>query len=391
MSWVRMTDTAAFHPIVLEVLEHPEADERSVDEVFGFMMRLASQSGAHFTDYVFAWSTAVTTAGSAARAERLLMQAQFAGYGELQVDEETGRRRFVLVADPEFIHLKTAEEDAWERQRKADNGNPGITVPVRLRDGDACRYCGNVVNWAARRGRLGGTYDHRPPGQPGSADTSVVACLSCNARRGADPVEVADERVPLMAPPIEPYYSSSTREWLIAHASILAQHGLTPPESRPDQKNLRPGYPVGGAPATSRRERHTTAAAASPQRHEAAAVRPQRRSGVATTAVPTTTAAAVRPQRQPGPAPQAGPGTTARPSTPRQAGSGRSRQVRGLQDPTSPGRDGSGRDGAGLDGASRVSPTVPLASPQPAPPDPARPRPRRRGKRGTRTRTTGGS
>ena len=40
-----------------------------------------------------------------------------------------------------------------------------IIVPVRWRDGDACRYCGKVVNWADRKGGKGGTYDHRMPGQ----------------------------------------------------------------------------------------------------------------------------------------------------------------------------------------------------------------------------------
>lgn len=381
MAWVRMTDTCAFHPTVLEVLEHPEADERSVDEVLGFMVRLATQSAAHYTDYVIAWSTAVTTATSAARAERLLLQAQFAGYGELQVDDTTGRRRFVMAADPEFIHLKTADEAAWERQRKADNGNPSITVPVRRRDGDACRYCGNVVNWSARRGGTRGTYDHRPPGQPGSAETSVVACWSCNAARGADPVEIADQRRPLMDPPTTPYYHSGTREWLAANAVVLAQHGMTPPELMPDQQNLRAGRPAPGAqaaPTTVRRATEPTAPARTPaaasrptQRHDRrSAPRQQRHDG---SSAGSTHVSAPR-------------SATPTPTPPRPAGSGRSRQVRGLQDSTSPGRDGAGRAGTGL-----VSPDQPLTSPHPSTPDPARPRPRRRGRRGGRARTTGDS
>ena len=37
MPWLKMSDTAAMHPIVLAVAEHPDADERSVDEVFGLV------------------------------------------------------------------------------------------------------------------------------------------------------------------------------------------------------------------------------------------------------------------------------------------------------------------------------------------------------------------
>ena len=58
-----MTDTAATHPIVLAVAEHPDADDRSVNEVFGFMLRLAARSAQYLTDYVFWYSSAVQIAG----------------------------------------------------------------------------------------------------------------------------------------------------------------------------------------------------------------------------------------------------------------------------------------------------------------------------------------
>ena len=146
MPWARLTDTAATHPIVLAVAEHPDADDRSVNEVFGFMLRLAAMSAQYLTDYVFWYSSAVQMAGSKSQADHLLELAAFAGYGVQDVEPGSGRRFFRLVADPDFVHIKTAEEVAWERDRKANNGDLSIIVPVRWRDGDACRYCGKVVN-----------------------------------------------------------------------------------------------------------------------------------------------------------------------------------------------------------------------------------------------------
>jgi hypothetical protein len=361
-----MTDTFATHPTVLAVLEHPDADERSVDEVAGYMARLATQAAQHFTDYVVSFATAITLAGTRQRAEQLLVMADFAGYGMFEVDDQTGRRRFRFVDDPEFIHMITADEYAWQKQRKADNANPDIIAPVRCRDGDVCRYCWNVVNFNARKGKLRGTYDHRPPGQPGSAQTTVVACGECNARRGKQPVEVADLDLPLHAAPEKPYFHASTRTWLQGYAQILRQHGMVPPPPAPDQKNLVAGRPAPGAPAAPR-ERHATDDAApgsAPTRQHApapAGTAPQR--GVRP-AAPTK-------DRRPAPRPVP-------------ADSGRSQQKRGLQDLETPGRVGSGRVGS-------APPTPPLGAGPPVPTTPphaparSQSSRRRRGRRGARS------
>ena len=253
MPWARLTDTAATHPIVLAVAEHPDADDRSVNEVFGFILRLAAMSAQYLTDYVFWYSSAVQMAGSKSQADHLLELAAFAGYGVQDVEPGSRRRFFRLVADPDFVHIKTAEEVAWERDRKANNGNLSIIVPVRWRDGDACRYCGKVVNWADRKGGKGGTYDHRLPGQSGTWHSEVVACRSCNSIRGnaskglppSEGMAAADRVRPLMTPPDRPYYSPRTREWLNSHADILALHDMRPPElAEEGTKPLRAGSDV---------------------------------------------------------------------------------------------------------------------------------------------------
>ena len=253
MPWARLTDTAATHPIVLAVAEHPDADDRSVNEVFGFMLRLAAMSAQYLTDYVFWYSSAVQMAGSKSQADHLLGLAAFAGYGVQDVEPGSGRRFFRLVADPDFVHIKTAEEVAWERDRKANNGDLSIIVPVRWRDGDACRYCGKVVNWADRKGGKGGTYDHRMPGQSGTWHSEVVACRSCNSIRGnaskglppSEGMAAADRIRPLLTPPDRPYYSPRTREWLNSHADVLALHDMRPPELAAEgTKPLRAGSDV---------------------------------------------------------------------------------------------------------------------------------------------------
>lgn len=388
MAWVRMSDTAAMHPIVLGVIDHPNATDDTVDVVFGYMTRLITLAAQYEADYVVPYATAKEVAGSFARADHLLELAAFSGYGVLEVDERTSRKLFKLVNDPEFIHIKTADELDFERQRKADNANPGICAPVRCRDGDACRYCGNVVRFTGtRRGKLAGTYDHRPPGQPGSAETSVVACGECNARRGNQPLEIADKILPLMSPPEKPYYHSSTREWLQSHKTILAQFGLTPPPEAPDQKNLMAGRPVPGAtaaPADGVRRATDDPKSAAPQR-------PQPQPTAAASAAPAPgvrQAAPIPPETQAAadPAPKsvrpAAPNPTARSADP-----SRSPQIASVQDLDIAGRAGTGRVGSGQYGSGLHGPArSPHPVPPPAVPPSTKPARRRRGARGGRSR-----
>lgn len=353
MAWLRMTDTAAMHPIVLAVDEHELADDRTVDEVFGFMTRLATTAAQYEADYVVAYPQVRTLAGSRERADRLLAQAQFAGYGVQEVDDVDGRRRWRFVNDPEFLHMRTKEELDFERQRKIDNSNVEITAPVRARDGDVCRYCGRVVRFDARRGRLRGTYDHRPPGKPAAFATMVVACGQCNARRGDRPLKEADAEVPLLAAPVAPYYHRNTREWLHDHRTELEREGLVPPPLAPDQHDTKQGDPAPGAQAApvGHGERRATgdpqqAAAPTRQRAQAAAEAPSRR--------------------------------PAAPSSVPVSDPGRSRQNPSIRIPEASGRDGTGRYGPLREGTGR-SPSPPGTNPR-----------RRRGSRGGRSRSQQG-
>ncbi|EYR64668.1 hypothetical protein N866_07105 [Actinotalea ferrariae CF5-4] len=385
MAWIKVSDTAAMYPALLAVAEHDDADERSVDEVFGWWCRLAILSAQHWTDYVVTFAVVLQVSGTRARADRLIGMAQFAGL--LSPVDLEGRRAVKLLDDPEFVHLKTAEEKAWEDQRKADNGNPAITVLVRHRDGDACRYCGKVVRFTARRGKLAGTYDHRPPGQPADAERSVVACSECNARRGNAPLEVADATLPLLPAPEHPYYHRTTRKWLHAYGALLAEHGLTPPPIQTEEiKDLRVGTqlqqpdpaPAGGVrPVTDPAPAKDVRPAPDPA--PAQDVRPvTQRPADSAPAKDVRPAPADAPQRHPGDRP---PRSARRRGERAPADPVKSGQVRGIQRTETPGRDGTGRDGPGLEGTGRAG----TAAAPPGPPPPSRSRRRRRGRRSPRS------
>lgn len=342
MPWTKSGDTAATYPPLLSVDEQPSAEDWSVNEVAGFVLRLFFHSAGHMTDYRVGFGD-VKLMGNG-RHELLVEQAVDAGLMALIEGEGRGRV-WKLVEDAEFVHLRKRSEVLWERQRDSDRRNTDLTMPVRLRDGDDCRYCGNPVNWADRKSGRGGTYDHRDPGRPATVETYVVSCRSCNSRRLND--EHADDNVPLLPPPTIPNYRGKTREMLEAFygpervAGRLGDPG--PDTARPQA--VRPGRVP--APGTAH------APVSDPAEATRDAARPE----------------AVRP---PADAPEPAQRHTARP-TRGHHGSGPD-QVR-IPDIRGGYRDGSGRAGPGLDGKGK-SGSGGVGSP-------ARRRGRRRGKRST--------
>lgn len=392
MPWLRIGDTAANHPIALAVLEDPAVDDRLLNEVFGFVTRCALQSTAHLTDYMVSRGTAIQVAGYS-RVDALLAAAITAGYlapSEMIIDG-AARSAYKLLDDPDFIHMRTREEIEWERQRKADNSNPALIVPVRLRDGDACRYCGLVVDFrpGQRKGRIAGTYDHREPGQPATVETYVVCCRACNAARGDDPR--ADAALPLLPEPERPYYSAHTIEWIRTN-DWAKRNGVKPPRKG---KAIEPGTPVSKGKATPANGSTTgpvpgtngssnrvltgdTQHSSAPGNGSTTGPAPDPHTGT-TGAVPQHPAPA-REQPAPAPKPAAGPPVTEpanQPATRAFSGSGRNPQIpqnARLRDLETPGRDGSGRAGSVREG----NPPYPRPTDKPhTPTNRARPRNRK--------------
>lgn len=238
MAWLRAGDTAAMDERVLGVAELADADERSVNEVFGFVMRLFLQAAQQGTDYQVSMGTAMVLSP---RYEALLALAGRAGLLSIAVEDD--RKVIRLVADEEFMHMRTREQIAWENQRKADTSNLSLVIPVRMRDGDACRYCGKVVSFGMRNGNRAGTYDHLVPGQRArSIDELVVACKGCNSGRGNEEGG-RGSRYPLLPPPSsdQRYYSSTTLDWFKEQGTVVTELGLTIPKRPRGAKNRKPG------------------------------------------------------------------------------------------------------------------------------------------------------
>ncbi|HJQ00103.1 MAG TPA: hypothetical protein VJ851_00755 [Jatrophihabitans sp.] len=218
-------------------------------ELLGFVVGCATLAASHKTDYVVGYGTAFGVALH--RTDRLLELAVKSGYMEELAESEwvNGEPTYKIVDDPKFLHMLLKAEEEWMAQRKADISNPALMVPVRLRDGDACRYCGVVVvRGGDKKSDRYATYDHREPGQPGTVATLVVCCNGCNKMRG-DKAD-ADDRHPLMPPPPDPYYSKETLNYLANNRRHVPPHVQV-------QLNLRPAEDTSD-PAPSRAARTAT-------------------------------------------------------------------------------------------------------------------------------------
>lgn len=224
MAWQRIGDTAADDPRLLAVQTLPDADERTLNEVRGFILTLSGESAKYTTDYVLNMGQVVKAAGGFGRAEVLTGMCVRVGLLErVEIDGLPGVR---LVEDPDFIHLRKREELDRERQRKRDNSDPNLKWPVILRDGDYCRWCHREVHWTGKVSNRKATLDHLEPGRPGTVDTLVVACITCNSARQDDEDGSWGASHRLLPPPAKPYYGAWSRK-------MLAERGLLPAPASP--------------------------------------------------------------------------------------------------------------------------------------------------------------
>lgn len=218
MPWVKVGDDAATFPALMSVMGQNGADERILNEVAGFLFRLATLSGAHLTDYVVDAGTCFMIGGS--RTQELIKFCVTAGL--LEKTTAFGGNAVRIIENEDFINLRLKKDVEWDRQRVKDAREVRLIVPVRKRDGDQCRYCGVVVQWRGRSSNRTGTYDHRMPGEGATVKTMVVACLRCNSSRQDNPQW--DDDNPLLPEPQEPLYSAYTVEWLANNGVKVEQN-----------------------------------------------------------------------------------------------------------------------------------------------------------------------
>ena len=226
MPWLKVSDTAAQHRIVWRALEIPGASMQSMWSLFGQVLALAVEAAAFKTDYVVERGSILKFTGTPDAAQKFIADATFCGYltGEVPLDD--GRIAYRLVEDEDLFHMRLKEEIEWENRRRNDTRNGSLIVPIRARDGDACRWCGNVVYWGNQKGGRGATYDHLNPGVPAETpEDMVVACRSCNSSRKDN----AGWAVDLLPAPKTPYFSAKSAAW-------LTENGVPTKASAPSAK-----------------------------------------------------------------------------------------------------------------------------------------------------------
>lgn len=336
MPWLKSSDKSGLHPLVLAVRRVVHADDRSVNEVHGFVSRCATHSAGYMTDYFITLEVAELFGGG--RTDLLLRQAVSAGL--LAVEGRGRNRQWRIVEDDDLWHIRAREDVLWERQRDQDRRNPELVARVLLRDGDQCRYCGNVTTSArdTRSGR-GRTFDHLDPGQPATVLTYVVCCHRHNSQYKNMPR--AEKEKLLRPPPPLPYFSPKTDSRALVE-EFLGRRITS--ANDPHDPTRSEGAAAAGAPLD--REGAAATGAPRPEHGGAAAAGAPSIEGDAAAGAPLDPAGGDPPGPTPGEPPRSEGGR----------------------------RDGSGRDGSGLEGTGTGGP--------PAQPE----RAHRRGARGRRGR-----
>ena len=245
MPWLKVSDTAMQNSIVRRALDLPHANAEYVYTLFGVMLGCAVEAAALKADYVIERNSIAAKVGLD-RCDQIIQDAITCGYITHEVQLKNGIRAYKLVEDEDLFHMRLKSEIDWENRRRNDTRSKSLIVPIRVRDGDACRWCGRVVYWGDQKSARGGTYDHLHPTQPAEkASDMVVACRSCNSAR-KDNTEWGGKLLP---PPSKPYYGRKTVEFLAENDVIVA---LSPESEKPTvpaaqflQSGLAAGKPEG--------------------------------------------------------------------------------------------------------------------------------------------------
>ncbi len=259
MSWQKSSDGAATHPKLMKIDALPDADERLRLEVMGWLWGLSTMSAQHDADYYVEVGQCRMLGGS--RTDVLIAAAMRVGLlTEHTID---GLRVYKLLEDENLWHIRSRAEKEWAAQQEGDAKDPALKVPMVLRDGDNCRYCGVLTQWRGTRHHASWTMDHRVPGQAGTVETVVVACWRCNTSRSNNPQW--DDDHPLRPVPTRPLYGRWAAEYLTNNGYPTVQNVLreadderpTPAETTEPapQPGVRPVSGPGDDPAPSPRRR----------------------------------------------------------------------------------------------------------------------------------------
>jgi len=250
MAWVKMGDDADMYPRLMEAASHQKADARTVNELFGFVMRCAAYSAAHLTDSIIEMGVVYTYAGGNPDVLQIALDT-----GLIEWTDTPKGKKPKLLEDPDFVHIRSRADVEWSRQRQRDNSDQALRQAVITRDGDQCRWCGVEVYWPGKMSARKGTLDHLKPGEAGTVDTLVVACTRCNSARADDPTGSWDQSHELLPAPERPRYGTFTRG-MLERAGVLrsAQAATCDAAGGKDGErasaHATDGDPASGAPTT---------------------------------------------------------------------------------------------------------------------------------------------
>lgn len=203
MPWLRVGDTSSTHPLVFRLLEVCDGNRQLQLECWGFLVMAATVSAAHLSDYIVSRGLAETVAPG--RSEDLA--AILIASGLMEPVEVDGRAAYEIVDAEDLLHMRLGEEVELDRARKRDSRRPDLVIPVRIRDGDVCRWCGKTVNFADHKSSRGGVIDSLTSHKNSTLETLVVACRGCNTKREIEGQEMTLRKAPDKK---EVYYSDST-------------------------------------------------------------------------------------------------------------------------------------------------------------------------------------
>ncbi|PFG27412.1 hypothetical protein [Corynebacterium renale] len=249
MAWLRVGDNIVTHPLMSRLLEACEYDHALKNEAFGLFISMATVSAAHLTDYVV--EPGLVGQFAPGHETRLLDVLREAGLVKNHKDEATSRWLYALENDEEFVHMRSKAEVELDRDRQRDRRNPELSIPVRVRDGDQCRWCGKTLNFNDHKSARGGTIDSLNGHEESTVDTLVVSCRACNSARK----DGEGKNFVLRPVPTDPWYRPQTIKWINNHEWSQANGvSITPAQQElpidKDEKEEQPREvdPYEGAP-----------------------------------------------------------------------------------------------------------------------------------------------
>ncbi|MBC3186303.1 hypothetical protein H7347_06915 [Corynebacterium sp. zg-331] len=207
MPWLRIGDETLTHPMMFKLLRACGGNIALRNEAYGALVLMASVSAQQCTDYVV--DPGLVAMIAPGRFPEIMDVLETAGLVS-KITDEDGYEMWKITDIDELLHMRLKAEVDIDRRRKNDGRRPDLMIPVKIRDGDQCRWCGKSVKWGDQKSGRGATIDSLNGHVDSTVDTLVVSCRTCNSKRGRG------EELTLRPAPETPWYTEKTAEFINA-------------------------------------------------------------------------------------------------------------------------------------------------------------------------------